>query len=261
MSFISLRKHGPEPEPDEDLEEFEEQPDDEERQPAKPEKPVGGAGAFMLGVCGPAQWIAGRFGTGAAWGAHGFALWAVGHYGGWVAFGIVTGYLLAVLLFIPREHLERAAAFVEQLGERLHRHDDGDAEEAGEGQPLHPIAEVLWRLIGEAPGVHLKTLTAHLQQAAPEQPLDKAAVRARLTALGIPVKPSVRDARGKVNEGVHRGDLTAWQQALPRTTSGTPSEARSGAVATPVTCDVGNRSGGVVVPLSRLRRGRRRGAA
>lgn len=258
MSFISLRKH--DPEPDEAPEETEETPDDEER-PAKPKKDVGYGGALGIGICGPAQWIAGRFGTGVTWFLHAFALWAVGHYGGWTAFALVAGYLLAVALFIPREHLERAATAIEQLGERRHQADSQDAPEAGEERPLHPIVAVLWELIADAPGVHLKTLAEDLQAAAPEQPIDRAQVKAKLAALHIPVRGSVRDAAGKVNEGVHRADLTAWQQALPQATPGTPSVARSGPVATPVTCGVGNTATGVATPLSRLRGGRRRGAA
>lgn len=260
MTFISLRKHAPEPEPDEAPEEIE-APSDGEEQQVKPEKPVGFLGAILIGVCGPAQRIAGRFGTGAAWGVHGIALWAFGYYGGWAAFGVAAGYLLAVLLFIPREHLERAATAIERLGERRRQPGAEDATEGGGAAPLHPIVTVLWDLIADAPGVHLKTLAKHLQAAAPEQSVDRAQVRAKLAALGIPVRGSVRDATGRVNEGVHRADLQAWQQALPPAAPGTPSGARSGAVATPVTCDVANRSGGVVVPLSRLRRGRRRGAA
>lgn len=259
MTFISLRKHDPEP-VDEDLDETAEEPDDEE-QPQPPKKQVNGPEAVMIGVCGPAQWIAGRFGTGAAWGAHGVALWAVGYYGGWVAFGAITGYLLAVLLFIPREHLERAATAIEQLGGRRLQPGGETAAEAGEGPALHPIVTVLWELIADAPGVHLKTLAKDLQAAAPEQPVDRAAVRAKLAALGIPVRGSVRDAAGRVNEGVHRADLTAWQQTLPPAASGAPPGPRSGPVATPVTCDVGNRSEGIATPLSRRRRGRRRGAA
>jgi hypothetical protein len=258
VTFISLRKHAPEPEPDEDLEETEETPDDEEQ---PPDKPASYLGALAIGICGPAQWIAGRFGTGTAWASHGIALWAIGHYGGWTAFTLVTGYLLAVLLFIPREHLERAATAVEQLGDRRQQLGGEDAASTGEEPLLHPIVTVLWELIADAPGVHLKTLAKHLQAAAPEQPVDRAQVRAKLAALSIPVRGSVRDATGRVNEGVHRADLTAWQQALPRAAPGAPSEARSGPVATPVTCDVGNRSGGVATPLSRIRRGRPRGAA
>lgn len=252
MNFISLRKRDQEP-VDEDLDETEEEPD-EEQQPAKPKKQVGFVGALFIGVCGPAQWIAGRFGTGAAWTAHFVAVWAVGYYGGWAAFGVVTTWLLLVLAFVPREHLDRAAAVVEQLGERRRQAPGEDVPEAGEGAALHPLVAVLWDLIGDAPGVHLKTLAEHLQAAVPEHPIDRAEVRAKLGALQIPVRGSVRDAAGRVNEGVYGADLRAWQQALPQAGTGTSSEVRSDPVATPLTSDAGNGSDEVATPFSRLRR-------
>jgi hypothetical protein len=252
VSFISLRKRGQEPEPDEDLEEFDDAPDDEEQQPERPKKQVGCLGALLLGVCGPGQWLAGRFGTGVAWGVHVVAVWAVGYYGGWVAFGIVTTWLLLVLAFVPREHLDRAAAAVEQFGERRCQPPGEDATEAGEWPASDPLVTVLWRLIAGAPGVHLKTLAEHLQAAAPDQAVDRAQVRAKIDALQIPIRGSVRDAAGRVNEGVHRADLKAWEQGLPRATSDTPSEPRSGPVATAPTCDVANGSESVAMPFSRL---------
>jgi hypothetical protein len=257
VSFISLRK--PEPEPvDEDLDETAEEPEDEA---AVEEVPGTWTAAILAGVCGPGAWLAARFGTGVAWGAHLVGLWACFFYRGWTAVTIVLVWLLAVLLFTPREHLERAAAAIEQLGERHRDTTPEDTAETGEEQPLIPIVTVLWQLIGNAPGVHLKTLTKHLQAAAPETPVDRAQVRVKLAALGIPVRGSVRDAAGKVNEGVHRDGLKAWEQALPQAATGTPSEARSGPVATALTCDVGDAATDVATPLSAVRRLLRRGAA
>lgn len=254
MSLISLRKRDPEPDLDEEPEETAEEPDDEEQPPNKPKKEVGFFGALLIGIRGPAQWIAGRFGTGVAWGAHAIALWAFGYYGGWIALGIALAWLLAILLFIPREHLERAATAIEQLGERRHQPRDKNAPEAGEEPAPDPLVTVLWRLIADAPGVHLKTLAEHLQAAAPDQPIDRAQVRAKIAALRIPIRASVRDAAGRVNEGVHRTDLKAWEQALPRAAPGTPSRTPTGPVATPVTCDVGDATTDIATPLSRVRR-------
>lgn len=246
MTYFNLRKREPEAEPDEVEEEPEETVEEaedggEEEQPGKQHGPL------LTGLLGPGQWLVSRFGASWAWGVHGVGAWAVVFYGGWIAAGVVFAWLLAVLAFVPREHLERLAA-------RIENQPPDEDQEAGEETPVEPLAAVLWHLIGDAPGTHLKTLTAHLQAAAPEQPIDKAAVRAKLTALGITVKPSVRDHRGKVNDGVHRADLQAWEEALSPTEDGTPSGARSGPCSDALTSDVGTRRTGVATPLSRLRR-------
>jgi hypothetical protein len=252
MSFISLRKHAPEPEPDEDLDATaEEDPDGEPEKPAK-EPPTTWTGALLAGVTGPGRWLMARFGPTTSWIAHVVAVWACGFYGGWAAFGVIAGFLLAVLLFIPREFLERLAAAIEQLGELRHQPGVEDAPEAGEWPPSNPLVTVLWRLIGDAPGVHLKTLAEHLQAAAPDQPVDRAQVRAKLAALQIPIRGSVRDAAGRVNEGVYGADLRAWQEALPQSGAGTPSEGRSDPVAAALTCDVGDDATDVAMPFSRL---------
>jgi hypothetical protein len=256
VTFISLRKHEPEP-VDEDLDEAEE----EQGEPAVEEQPGTWTGALLVGIRGPGVWLTARFGITTAWTVHAIALWAVGFYRGWVAASIVPAWLLAVLLFIPREHLDRLSAAVERRHTRSPEAAPEDASEADEEPVLNPIVTVLWRLIGDAPGVHLKALTEHLQAAAPEHPIDRAEVRAKITALQIPVRGSVRDAAGRVNEGVHRDDLTAWHEALPQTGPGAPSESRSGPVATALTCDVGDAATDVATPLSAFRSLLRRGGA
>lgn len=246
MTYFQLRKREPEPEPDEVEEETEEPTEDD----AEGEQPAA-RGPLLTGLTGPSRWLAAHLGVNAAWGVHVLAVWAVAFYGGGIAAGVTLAWLAAVLLFVPREHLER-------LADRIEKPDTREDQKAGEGPPPEPLCEplavVLWQLIGDAPGAHLKTVAEHLQAAAPEQPVDRAAVRAKLGALGIPVRPSVRDAAGRVNEGVHRADLQAWEEALSPTGAGTPPEARSGPVATPVTCDVGKESTTVGAPRSGLRR-------
>lgn len=259
MTYFDLRKRDPDPgeSTDEDGEPVEiETPDDN-----PPGTSRGFAGALWAGISGPGAWLTARGKPGLAWLLYVGSVWAVSYYGGWLAFGIVTAWLGAILAFIPREHLERGAAAIERLGERCHQPPAKDAPEAGEEQPLNPIVPVMWKLIADAPGVHLKTLAKHLQAAAPGTPIDRAAVRAKLNALGIPIKASVRDAAGKVNEGVHRDGLRAWEQALPQAAPTAPSGPRSGPVATALTCDVGNRREDVATPLSHLRRLWPRGGA
>jgi hypothetical protein len=245
MSYFNLRKRAAETEPEPVEEEQPEEAEDDETE----DEPDAVRGPIVTGLLGPGTWIAARFGTGTAWTAHVIAVWAIGFYGGWIAAGIVLAWLLAVLLFVPREYLDRASAWFER---RDAGPDEGEPD-GSEGPLLDPLAAVLWHLIADAPGVHLKTLTARLQKAAPEQSLDRAVVRAKLGALDIPVRASVRDAAGRVNEGVHRADLEVWQQALPGPSPEPAPEARSSPVATAVTCDVGDAATPVATPLATLR--------
>lgn len=190
----------------------------------------------------------------AAIGVHVVAVWAIGFYGGWTAAGVILGWLAAVLAFTPREFKDRASGWLERRGAPV------EADEETEEEVLvDPLAAVLWHLIADAPGTHLKTLTERLQKEA-QEPLDRATVRAKLGSLGIPVRGSVRDAAGKVNEGVHREDLKQWIEALPPAAPGAPPGARSDPVATPVTCDVADAPTPVATPLPRVRRLLSRGA-
>lgn len=247
MTYFSLRKRASETGPDDVEEEQEEEPFED----ATDEAPAAARGPFLAGLIGPGCWLAARFGVNTAWGVHIVAVWAVAFYRGWIAAGVALVWLFAALAFVPREHLERLAARIENPGPD----EDQEAGEGAHSEPLSvPLVVVLWKLIGDAPGAHLKTLAEHLQAAAPGQPVDRAAVRAKLAALGIPVRTSVRDAAGRVNEGVHRADLQAWEKAPSPAVTDTPSEARSEPVATPVTCDVGKQSTTVGTPRSGLRR-------
>lgn len=245
MSYFNLRKQQPEPALDEPEEEA---PDAEEAvEETVPEQPTKEYGPLLTGLFGPSRWLAANLGSSAAWTVHVVAVWAPVYYGGWTALLVPAGWLLAVLAFVPREHLER-------LADRIEKPATDEDQTAGEESVIDPIAAVLWQLIGDAPGTHLKTLAGRLQSAAPEQPVDRAAVRAKLRALGIPVRASVRDAAGRVNEGVHRDDLEAWEEAPSPTGTGTPSEARSDPGSDAVTSGVATRRTGVAMPLSRLRR-------
>ncbi|MFM9616832.1 hypothetical protein ACKI14_02580 [Streptomyces turgidiscabies] len=254
MTYFQLRKRDPEDEPDEAVDE-EETGEEEAVDEAPPPAPAGLLGALWMGFCGPGHWLTAHGRAGAAWVLYPGSVWAVGYYGGWTAIGVPAAWLVLVVLFMPREFKDRVSAWIE-------RRIAGPAS-AGEEAAVPPIVTVMWKLIGDAPGVHLKTLAAALQKAAPEgaeEVVDKAAVRAKLGALNIPLRGSVRDAAGKVNEGVHRDDLKAWMEALPSAAPGTPPDPRSGPVATPVTCDVEKRRAPVATPLPRLRRLLSRGA-
>lgn len=255
MSYFSLRKHAPEPETEDVEEETEETAEDEETEGGQP----AARGPLLTGLLGPGRWLAARFGMSTAWGVHAAAVWMIFYYRGVVAVGIIAAWLLAVLLFTPREYLERLAASIERLDNRPRE----DAEDDEEEPPADPLVTLLWHLIGDAPGAHLKTVAERIQEAS-GKPTDRAsvrarvaAIRARLAALQIPVKASVRDAAGKVNEGVHRDDLKAWKEALSPEGAGIPS----GRVEEPVTCDVGKSATAVATPRPRLRRLLSRGGA
>lgn len=253
MAYFNLRKRAAEADPDEPVEE--ELAEGEAAEDDEEDGPVGLGGAVWAGISGPGRWLAERGRVDVAWCLYAGSMWAPFYYGGWVAVGVPAAWVAAVLLFMPREAKDRAAAWVER------RTSTEAAEETAEKDPVNALVAVVWKLIGEAPGVHLKTLAEHLQAAAPEEAVDRAAVRAKLRALNIPVRPSVRDAARRVNEGVHRDDLEAWEKALPDPSPDATPGPVAAPVATPVTCDVADAPTPVATPLSRLRGLLSRGAA
>lgn len=124
-------------------------------------------------------------------------------------------------------------------------------EQAGEQPappPADPLPGLLWDLIGDAPGVHLKTVVEHLHETGLDTDCDRAAVRAALTRRGIAFKGSVREADNRVNEGVHRDDLQAWEEARSPTPPAVLSKTRSDPVATALTCDVANPATPIATP-------------
>lgn len=114
--------------------------------------------------------------------------------------------------------------------------------------PTDPLPAILWDLIGDAPGVHLKTVVQHLHETGQDTACDKAAVKAALDRRGITYKPSVRDAAGRVNEGVHRDDLKAWEEARSPAAPVPLSKVRSNPVATALTSHVAAPATGVATP-------------
>ena len=258
MTYFNLRKRAEE-EPEGPVEAIDTEPEEEAAEDDEEQGPVGLGAALWAGIAGPGRWLAAHGRIDVAWALYPGSVWAVGFYGGWVAVAVPAVWLVMVLAFMPREAKDRVAAWIERRtpGNQV-AEDSGDpAEEA----PIDPLVTVMWTLIGDAPGVHVKTLAAHLQAAVPEQLVARAAVRAKLGALGIPVRASVRDAAGRVNEGVHRADLEAWQQALPGPSPDPGPGPVEDPVATPVTCDVVDSPTPVATPLSRLRGLLSRGAA
>ncbi|MDX3125726.1 hypothetical protein [Streptomyces scabiei] len=261
MTFISLRKRAPEPAPDAEPEAVEpdESATESDSRKQEPEgRPPGLLPALYQGVRGWCAWCGARIGAGPTLGIHLGALYAVGRYDGWVPVGVVGGFLLVSALFTPRDvfgllNARIAAGVRVYLGGGLRqvgglfvlRKADGNLAVGGDGSvdpaeapeetvepaadepPADSLVEVMWELIGDAPGVHLKTLTEVLAKAAVKegkQPPTKADVEAALVARKIPTRASVRDAREKVNKGVHGADLWTWQMVLPSTETAPPDE-------------------------------------
>ncbi|MEU9661903.1 hypothetical protein [Streptomyces chartreusis] len=224
MAFIPVRrKHAPDPEPEDVVDEGSalEDQDDEQNTASDEAAPAGVFGALAAGVRGWLTWCSMRIGVRGTYGLHVVAVWAAFYYSVWVTWSVVIGLAAAVVTFVPRESLDRLLARLE------HPRAKGTVE-AGEQAPaeapVDPLPGLVWRLIGDAPGVHRKTITEVLARAAEKQgtePPTEAQVEAALTARNIPLRPSVRDTRGKVNRGVHRLDLEAWA----RTPSPAPSDA------------------------------------
>jgi hypothetical protein len=116
--------------------------------------------------------------------------------------------------------------------------------------PHDPFPGMVWDLIGDAPGVHLKTIVGWLRATGHDTTCTTADVAAGLARRGIPVRASVRDATKRVNRGVHRDDLGPWLEAHPQHLPGSAPEARSNAATTPVTSGVADDATGVATPAT-----------
>ncbi|MDX5570959.1 hypothetical protein PYK79_57325, partial [Streptomyces sp. ID05-04B] len=209
MTFINLRKHPPADttpdhhEPPEDLDD--EAPDDD--QPDEQDREVTFLAALPTGVKGWWTLTSRPLGTRGAYTAHALALWSAAHYGGWILVAVVLVLTAGVASFMPAQPFDRMAGRLLEAGRT-------PPQEQPAQPPQDPLVTVLWTLIADAPGTHLKTLAHTLAKAAEKEgctPPTKADTERALTARGIPLRPSVRDTRDKVNKGVHREDLEAWQ--------------------------------------------------
>lgn len=203
MSYFSLRKQQPEPAPDAPEEEA---PDAEEAvEEAVEEQPAKQYGPILTGLFGPSRWIAARLGSSAAWAAHLVAVWAPVYYGGWATLLIPAGWLLAVLAFVPREHLER-------LADRIEKRSGEPGEEAAGVEPLGPgegLARWLIDMIGERPGIHVRELYPAMRELPGQEGRTDADLKALLQAFSVPVHRSLRIGRIAGRSGVRRADIEA----------------------------------------------------
>lgn len=229
MSYFNLRKHDTEAdaEPDEaDVEEPEETPEEtaeepEEKQPAKEHGPL------LTGILGPGRWLAAHFGPGAALGVHVVAVWAVFFYGGWPAAGILTMWLAAVLVFVPREFKDRVSGWIERWISGRSEPDEQPEEERPASAPEEVYAATLQWVrgqVGDSNGIHLSDLLTHAHAHNLHTDLDVTAFRAVLERWGFPIRQQLK-VGGKNRPGIHRNDLP--KSALPA-----PSPEESGSATT-----------------------------
>lgn len=247
MTYIRLRKNTPNPgRPIEETgpDDAEDTPDDDQEENAPEEEPgeeppPGFLTALLRGARDWYAWLGATIGTGPALAVHLVAAWALCYYDGWTPWAIGTVLFLAVGTFMPAPEAGRIIQRLENLGSAQQppasppaagTPDEeaaaGDAE-GGDGPPTDPLVTTLWRLIGDAPGVHLKTLVQHLAHAAEQAGAPAPSKDQVVTALerrGITLRPSVRDTRDKVNRGVHREDLEAALRTPPLPASKAPPE-------------------------------------
>lgn len=128
--------------------------------------------------------------------------------------------------------------------------DEPAPQKTGEKPPADPFPGMIWDLIGDAPGVHLKTIVGWLHATGHDTTCTTADVAAGLDRRGIPTRASVRDITKRVNRGVHRDDLRAWLEAHPQHLPSSTPKTRSNPVATPLTSGVADDATGVATPAT-----------
>jgi len=222
VSYFNLRKRDPEPEPEPDELDEVEQPDDAEDEDTA-DAPKRDHGPIVTGLLGPGRWLTARFNLDTSIIIHTASMFAVLHYGGWIAAGLILLWLLAVAAFVPREALERAAAAIERRHPGTRRKTaPTPADAAAPGGEREAVRRLLLDLIGDAHGVHLKTVLAHLQEHGQWEGRKVADLRVHLEALGIPVDPKLKVA-GVPTRGVLRTALEALPPVEETSPSPTPS--------------------------------------
>jgi hypothetical protein len=214
VTYFHLRKHEPEDEPGEAVEE---EPG-EEGAADETSAPVGLVGALWAGISGPGRWLTARGWPGAAWALYAGSAWAPGFYGGWVAVGVVAGWLAAVLAFMPRGVKDRATARVEGWTEPRTATPDEPPPGTEESAPADPhtvLVRWLDNLTRGRSGIHLdelhQALTRHPQLAG----LKRSEMRGWLDRHDITVDRTLRVGVVAGRSGVSRATVEALLKGLP----------------------------------------------
>lgn len=177
-----------------------------------------------------------RFGWGPVLGGAVVAVYATVRYRTWIVWMLLTWC---------------AAAWMHTRDDEPDGADEETGEAAEQGPPEppdDPFPGMIRDLIADAPGVHIKRIVEWLHETGLDTACTPADVKAGLGRRGIPVRASVRDAEQRVNQGVHRDDLTAWFGARSPATPVLLSKTRSNTATTPVTSNVAAPATGVATP-------------
>ncbi|WP_431784346.1 hypothetical protein [Streptomyces chumphonensis] len=128
------------------------------------------------------------------------ALYLIARAAPWLMW-LLTGVWLWAALRATRQRDKDTA----EPPEQDHQEPPADAPDEHHGDAL---LHLLHTLIGDRTGVHLAAVLEHLQQHGHGPGWTVSDLRARLDAVGVPVRRSVKVA-GTVRAGVHRDDLPA----------------------------------------------------
>ncbi|MFF4576904.1 hypothetical protein ACFY15_00605 [Streptomyces sp. NPDC001373] len=101
---------------------------------------------------------------------------------------------------------------------------EGTPGETAPSDPAEAVRVLLRELIGDAPGVHLSTVLAHLHEQGHHPTWRVADLRRHIEALGIPVDPKLKLA-GIPTRGVRREAVMAAPRPEPVGTAPAPSPA------------------------------------
>lgn len=130
------------------------------------------------------------------------AVYAAARYRTWIVWGIVL-WCAAAWMHTPKP----------------------DAEEVREQPPPAPdieaVRQLLLEVMGDADGVHLKTVLAYLQEHGQWEGKEVADLRKHLELLGVPVEPKLK-VGGVPTRGVRRAALEALSPAAE--TEASPDE-------------------------------------
>jgi hypothetical protein len=180
--------------------------------------------------------LVGRFGWKTVAAGALVAVYAAARYRTWIVWALLA-WSIAAWMHAPQNTDEEPGGKEEET-----------APEGAEEPPADPFPGIVRDLIGDAPGVHLKTLLNHLHDTGLDPACTMADVTAALTRRRIPIRASVRDAEQRVNRGVHRADLEAWSEARSPVPAVALSKTRSNIATTALSSDVAESATDVATP-------------
>lgn len=138
-------------------------------------------------------------------GANTFSM--AGPHAGYIVLAAVGGWCVAAKLHAPKTTGPKQA--VKAAPEEPAADTPGEpVDEARTGPDTEAVRALLLDLMGAGPGVHLRTVLAHLQEKGQWEGRTVSDLRVHLEALGIPVDPKLK-VGGTPTRGVRREALEA----------------------------------------------------